>query len=100
MPVIIVLESSVGSEKEVDVPEGGELVDLADDHRLPIGFSCRSASCGACHCEVKEGAELLGPIEEDEQDLLDVLGGPDGARLACQAVVKAGDGRLVLKPVE
>lgn len=100
MPRIVVQESSVGAEREVDVPDGGDLVDIADDHLLPIAFSCRSASCGACHCDVVEGAELLSSIEEDEQDLLDVLDGPERARLACQAVVKSGPGRVVLRPVE
>ncbi len=99
MPKLIVDANPAGASKEVDVPEGGSVMDLADEQWLPIPFSCRSASCGTCQCEVLEGAGLIEPAGEDEAELLDVVGGPDGSRLACQMVLKAGSGNVRLRPV-
>ncbi len=99
MPKIIVAENAVGAEREVDLPQGGALLDIADERRLPIPFSCRSATCATCHIEVLEGAELLEAPLDDEIMLLDVVGGPAGSRLACQAVVKPGSGVLKIRPV-
>ncbi len=98
MPRIYFVEGEGGREKEVDVDEGGPLVDICDYHRAPIAFSCRSATCATCQIEVVSGAELLEPPNEEETELLDILGGPPGLRLACQAVVKPGGGVLKVKP--
>lgn len=99
MPRIIVEANPAGGHKEVELPEGGPLLEAADERWLPIPFSCRSASCGTCQIEVLEGAELLEPAGEDEVDLLDVVGGPEGSRLACQVRVCAGGGVVRVKPV-
>lgn len=95
----ITFESSDGSQKKtVNAPNGAALADLCDDHAAPIPFSCRSASCATCHIEVIEGAELLLPPEEDEQDVLDaVMSKPPKFRLACCAKLKAGPGRVVVR---
>jgi ferredoxin len=98
VPKLIVLENHVGPSKEVDVPEGAELVDVADDERLPIPFSCRSATCATCLIEVVEGAECLEPPNADEQELLGILAGPENHRLACQARLRPGDGVLKVRP--
>ncbi len=95
----MVVDSPVGPDKEVDCPDGGPLVDHADEARLPIPFSCRSASCATCHVEVIEGAEYLEPAEEDERDLLDVIDAGENARLACQMCLKAGAGLVKVRPV-
>ena len=97
MPKIEFLGNSIGPAKIVDVPEGGELVDICDRYFAPIPFSCRSASCGTCHVEVLEGAELLAPPDEQEEELLDILGGDGTTRLACQARVKPGTGLIQLR---
>lgn len=99
MPKLIVEASPVGPDKEVDVPDGGDLVDVSDETLLPIPFSCRSASCGTCQIEVVEGAELLEEPEEDESDLLDLIGGSSRSRLACQARLKPGPGLVRVRPV-
>jgi ferredoxin len=99
MPAIRVVNSRVGADREAVAEDGGALVDICDEARLPIPFSCRSASCATCHVLVLEGGELLEPPEEEERDLLEFISAPAGSRLACQVRLKAGAGTLVLKPV-
>ena len=95
----ITFESFDGSQKKtVNAPEGASLADLCDDHAAPIPFSCRSASCATCHIEVIEGAELLLPPEDEELDVLDaVCSQPPRFRLACQAKMRAGAGKIVVR---
>src|SRR6185369_6764141 len=95
----ITFESSDGSQKKtVSAPNGGALADLCDDHAAPIPFSCRSASCATCHIEVIEGADMLLPPEDEELDVLDaVCSAPPKYRLACQAKLKAGPGRVIVR---
>ena len=78
----------------------GPLADICDASRAPVGFSCRSASCGFCRVEVLDGADRLEPPDEDEGALLDELDAPAEHRLACQAVVRAGPGLLRVRWVE
>ena len=99
VPTVEFLASAVGRLKRVEVEEGGELVDICDEHLAPIPFSCRSASCGTCHVQVLEGAELLDPPRSDEAELLNLLGGDGHHRLACQARVRSGPGVLRLRSV-
>lgn len=75
-------------------------MDLCDEHMLPVPFSCRSASCATCQVEVLEGAELLEPPNEDEAELLDILGTADNVRLACQTGIRAAQGVIRLRAVE
>lgn len=106
MPLLEITASSLGPSVSTDAPEGGRLLDLCDelghhegdDARAPIAFSCRGASCGSCRVEVLEGTELLVAPERDERDTLALLGAPAAERLACQTVVRAGEGRVVLRP--
>lgn len=100
VPKIEFLASLAGSAKEADAPKGGPLLDICDAVLAPIPFSCRSASCATCHVEVLEGGDLLEPPDEPEQDLLDIVGGPAGSRLACQAIVKAGPGLIRLRSLD
>ena len=100
MPKIEFLASVAGSAKQAEVPDGGVLLEICDDALAPIPFSCRSASCATCHVEVLEGSELLQPAEEAEQDLLDIIGGPPGSRLACQVIVKPGAGLVRLRSLD
>lgn len=99
MPTLEFVQTPAGREKRIEAPEGGDLVDLCDEHLAPVPFSCRSASCATCQVEIVEGADLLEPPLEAEQDLLDLLGGPPSTRLACQARVKPGPGLVRLKPI-
>lgn len=59
--------------------------------------SCRSASCGTCLVQVREGAEHLSPAGARELDFLSVLDDASDQRLACQArLLASGPGRCVL----
>jgi len=100
VPTVTLEASAAGREKTVEAPEGGPLVDLCDEYLLPVPFSCRSASCATCQVEVIEGKELLEEPNEDEAELLDILGAPENVRLACQAGIKPRPGRLRLRAVE
>lgn len=101
MPVVV-FESPEGLPAvEVDAPEGGRLVDLCDEGGAAVPFSCRSASCGTCRIDLLEGAELLEPPDDDELELLELFGDdPSRCRLACQARLRAGAGRLRVRPSE
>jgi ferredoxin len=99
MPTIEFEGAGLARDKITEAPNGGALVDIADQVLAPIPFSCRSASCGTCHIRILEGATLLEPPNEQEADLLDLLDGPADSRLACQAVVKAGPGFIRIRPV-
>lgn len=99
MPRIEFEGSGLAGAKVAEVPDGGELLDICDDVLAPVAFSCRSASCGTCHIEVLEGAELLEKMGEEEEDLLDLLDGPQNGRLACQAKVKPGPGLIRIRTV-
>jgi ferredoxin len=95
---LVVFESLHESPVEVDAPAGDRLVDLCDEHRAPVPFSCRSASCGTCRVEIAEGGDLLDPPDDDEVDLLHILGDdPARHRLACQVRVRAAAGRIVVR---
>jgi adenylate cyclase len=100
VPKIEFLASAAGGAKQAEAPDGGVLLEICDDALAPIPFSCRSASCATCHVEVVQGSELLEPAEEAEQDLLDIIGGPPGSRLACQVIIKPGPGLIRLRSLD
>jgi ferredoxin len=78
-------------------PEGLRLLDLAEQGRVEIESSCRSASCGTCLVQVREGAAHLSPAGASERDLLSVLADTEDHRLGCQArLLPSGPGRCVL----
>lgn len=96
---LVVFESSEGPAVQVSGSGGERLVDLCDELRAPVPFSCRSASCGTCRIDVLEGADLLDPPNADELEVLDLFGdAPTQRRLACQARVRAGVGTLRVRP--
>jgi ferredoxin len=99
VPTVVFLANVLGPEKRVEVSEDIDLVDVCDHVLAPIPFSCRSATCATCHIHVIEGEELLEPAKADEVELLGLVDGPPGSRLACQVRVKAGPGTVRVKPV-
>ena len=99
MPRIEFVASSAGGAKIVDEPEGGDLLDMCDEHLAPVPFSCRSASCATCEIEVLEGIEHFEPPNFEEEDLLGLLGNRKNHRIACQARLRPGEGVVRIRPV-
>jgi ferredoxin len=98
MPLVL-FESSEAPSVEANAPAGTRLVDLCDERNAPVPFSCRSASCGTCRIDVLEGGDLLEPPRDEELDILDIFGDdPKQRRLACQARLAAGEGRVRVRP--
>ena len=67
----------------------GSLLDIALAHDIHLEHNCGgSCACTTCHVIVKEGAENLSEMQEDEEDRLDTaVGLTIRSRLGCQAVV-------------
>ena len=43
---------------ETEMAPGAAFIDLTDEHpEAEVPYSCRSASCGTCRVQVKQGAE-------------------------------------------
>ncbi|MGK4001928.1 2Fe-2S iron-sulfur cluster-binding protein [Sorangium sp. So ce1036] len=98
MPTVVFEENALGPT--VTVEAGGErLLDVCDDARAPVAFSCRAASCASCRVEVVEGEQHLEPPRWEERELLERLGAPPRHRLACQAVLRAGPGLVRVRGV-
>lgn len=68
----------------------GSLLDIALAHGIELEHNCGgSCACTTCHVIVREGAENLSEMQEDEEDRLDMAEGLTiHSRLGCQAVVR------------
>jgi len=97
MPTITIDENELGPAVRAHAPEGGRLIDVCDEARAPVAFSCRSASCGTCRVAVLEGASLLEPPRPDELEVLQIFCAGGDERLACQAVIKPLPGLIKLR---
>lgn len=92
-----VLANRLGPARSVQAASGDALIDVCDEARAPVSFSCRSASCGTCRVEVLEGAALLTAPEREEREVLALFDARPSERLACQARLAEGEGRVVLR---
>jgi 2Fe-2S ferredoxin len=65
------------------------LLDLAKYFHVPLEHACGgSCACTTCHVIVKEGAQHLSEMQDDEADRLDTAWDlTPHSRLGCQAVV-------------
>jgi ferredoxin len=98
----VLFTSDAGESLTASAPDGGSLADLCDDVGAPVPFSCRSATCATCLVLVLEGDDLLLSPEEGEQEILRLFAEPSSRfaqRLACQAKIRPGPGRLVIRAV-
>jgi len=68
----------------------GSLLDIALASGIELEHNCGgSCACTTCHVIVREGAENLSEMVEDEEDRLDMAEGLTiRSRLGCQAVVR------------
>lgn len=97
MAEIELAETALGPARTLIAATRARLLDLCDEARAPVRFGCRAARCTTCRIEVIEGAEALEPPEIEEAELLAATGAPPSVRLACQAVVREGSGRVRLR---
>ena len=73
--------------KEVEVPAGTPLVQVAEDNGASIAFSCKAGVCVSCLTNVNKGLENLGEKSENEKATLEGFGAKPNQRLACQCTV-------------
>jgi 2Fe-2S ferredoxin len=67
-------------------------LDIAKNFDVPLEHACGgSCACTTCHVIVREGAQHLSEMQDDEADRLDTAWGlTTDSRLGCQAVI-SGD---------
>jgi 2Fe-2S ferredoxin len=94
VPRVRFLEQGV----EVEVPIGKSILQAAAAAHAPEGSACGGVcACSTCHVYVEEGAELLSPASEDEEDILDkAFDVKMSSRLGCQAKIQ-GDGVVAVR---
>jgi len=65
------------------------ILDVALNYDVELDHACGgNCACTTCHVWVKEGAENLSPMEDDEADRLDMAADLQlNSRLGCQAVI-------------
>jgi ferredoxin, 2Fe-2S len=83
---------------EVQVGVGKSILDAARLAHAPEGDACGGVcACSTCHVYVEQGAELLSPAEEGEEDILDkAFDVRINSRLGCQAKIQR-EGTLVVR---
>lgn len=86
MPRVRFIDQNV----EVEVPVGSSILQAAAKAHAPEGSACGGVcACSTCHVYVEEGAELLSPASEDEEDILDkAFDVQMSSRLGCQAKLR------------
>lgn len=83
------VEFESGNFPSSDHGKPESLLDIALHFGIALEHACGGVcACTTCHVIVKEGDSSLAPIEEDEEDRLDMAPGLTlHSRLGCQAVV-------------
>lgn len=82
---------------EIEVPDNYPLIDMCEEYDTSILFGCRDGACGACMVRVRQGADNLSKMQDDERDFLETMAAEEDERLACQCRVK---GDVVLEVSE
>jgi ferredoxin len=89
--------ASQRAEITVQVTGPEPLLDICDEAGAPVAFSCRDGNCATCRVEVLAGLDLLEPARAEEREVLDRLSAATNQRLACRAVVGAGEGLIRIR---
>ena len=78
--------------------EPESILDIALNHDIALDHACGgNCACTTCHIWVKEGAENLSEMDDDEADRLDMAADLQlNSRLGCQAVIKK-PGKVVVE---
>ncbi len=74
------------------------LLDIALNHDIDLEHACGgNCACTTCHVWVKEGAECLSEMDDDEADRLDMAADLQlNSRLGCQAQITK-PGKVVIE---
>ncbi|MEO0649796.1 MAG: 2Fe-2S iron-sulfur cluster-binding protein [Planctomycetota bacterium] len=80
-----------------EVPAGTSFLDFCQENRVPHDFGCTVGSCGTCRCLLVEGAENVNPIDDEEQETVEMSTDVEGARLGCRLVI---NGDVTIKAVD
>ena len=90
LPVNKTVEVDDAQYPLADHGKPGSLLDVALAHGIELEHNCGgSCACTTCHVIVREGADNLSEMQEDEEDRLDTaVGLTIRSRLGCQAVVR------------
>src|ERR1039457_7730620 len=66
------------------------ILDIALNFGIPLDHACGgNCACTTCHAWIKEGADLISEMEDDEADKLDMAADLQlNSRLGCQTVIK------------
>ena len=89
MPRITFVELD-GTRRDVEAPVGLSLLEVAHQNDIDLEGACEgSLACSTCHVVVDPTwFNRLEPIEEDEEDMLDLAFGIEKtSRLGCQIIV-------------
>ena len=90
LPLNTTIEVDDSKYPLADHGKPGSLLDIALANGIELEHNCGgSCACTTCHVIVREGAENLSEMAEDEEDRLDLAEGLTiRSRLGCQAVVR------------
>src|SRR5947209_11186751 len=68
----------------------GSLLDVAENFNVFLDHACGgNCACTTCHVVVKQGAELLNEMDDDEADRIETAADLQlASRLGCQAVIE------------
>jgi ferredoxin, 2Fe-2S len=74
-------------------------LDVAENFGFHLEHACGgSCACTTCHVVVKQGAEFLSEMDDDEADRLDMAADLQlTSRLGCQAVLTSNEADIVIE---
>lgn len=82
----------------VSAEAGASLLEIAENHGVPLEVGCRMGVCGADPVAVLDGASCLSAPEKDELNTLRRLGFGASTRMACCARIETGSVTVSLTP--
>ncbi len=85
--------------QKLEVEKNRTLLEICEQHNLPIESGCRMGLCGADPVCVLKGMENLSKVGDDERTTLERLGLAPNTRMACMARVR-GDVQVSLTPAK
>ncbi|HIH19537.1 TPA: (2Fe-2S)-binding protein [Candidatus Micrarchaeota archaeon] len=80
--------------KTVEVPDGAQIVQVAEDNGASIAFSCKAGVCVSCLTNINKGMENLNEKTDNEKATLEGFAAKPNQRLACQCKIMKGEVEL------